>query len=51
MKLIAGLGNFGNKYLLTRHNFGFIVLDFFAKKHNIEFDKSNFGGVFFKGKN
>lgn len=33
MKVIVGLGNPGKKFLFTRHNVGFIVLDQFAKKN------------------
>ena len=35
MKLIAGLGNVGDKYLFTRHNIGFMALDFFRELNNI----------------
>lgn len=37
MKLIAGLGNPGAKYSLTRHNIGFLILDYIAYKNNLVF--------------
>jgi peptidyl-tRNA hydrolase, PTH1 family len=39
MKLIAGLGNPGPEYAGTRHNVGWMVLDAFAEKFRIRFDK------------
>ena len=35
--LIAGLGNIGPEYELTRHNAGFLVLDRLADNHKIDF--------------
>jgi PTH1 family peptidyl-tRNA hydrolase len=35
--LIAGLGNIGPEYELTRHNIGFLVLDRLAEKFEAEF--------------
>lgn len=35
--LIAGLGNIGAEYELTRHNIGFLVMDRIADNHKIDF--------------
>ena len=51
--LIAGLGNIGPEYELTRHNIGFLTLDRIADNHKIDFspgrlaDKAEFK---YKGK-
>jgi len=37
IKLFVGLGNPGDKYKNTRHNFGFIVLDAIARAKGLEF--------------
>ena len=43
--LIVGLGNIGAEYVNTRHNIGFKVLDYFAKKENISFQTSKLGDL------
>ncbi len=45
---IIALGNPGARYSETRHNIGFIVLDNFARKHNIPFSSGK--GDYYFGK-
>ncbi len=40
MKIIVGLGNPEGKYNNTYHNVGFSVVDLFAKKKNLKFNKN-----------
>ena len=51
--LIIGLGNIGAEYANTRHNIGFKILDYFAKKEAITFETVKLGALAelkFKGK-
>lgn len=43
--LIVGLGNIGAEYVNTRHNIGFKILDYFAKKESISFQTAKLGDV------
>ncbi len=51
--LIVGLGNPGAEYRLTRHNFGFMVLDALAEHWSVQLKKIKFQAVYvedrFKG--
>ncbi|MBQ9797712.1 MAG: aminoacyl-tRNA hydrolase [Clostridia bacterium] len=40
--LLVGLGNPGSKYFNTRHNAGFLFLDYASQKANIRIDRSKF---------
>lgn len=52
--IIAGLGNPGSKYAQTRHNAGFMALDYIEEKYNFKINKVKFkslvGEITFAGK-
>ncbi|MDF2865694.1 MAG: peptidyl-tRNA hydrolase [Clostridia bacterium] len=39
MKIVVGLGNPGKEYARTRHNFGFMFLEYLEEKYKFEIDK------------
>lgn len=43
--LIVGLGNIGDKYLNTRHNIGFKIMDEVAEEHKTTFETEKLGDV------
>lgn len=45
MKLIAGLGNPGDKYATTRHNIGFMIVDRVALSAGLSMKKKNHQGL------
>ena len=49
MKLVIGLGNPGDKYLTTRHNAGFLLIDLLAMECSIRMEKNKFGGLYGMG--
>ena len=40
LRLVAGLGNPGVQYTGTRHNIGFMVVDYLAGRHGVILAKS-----------
>lgn len=49
MKLIVGFGNPDAKYNFTRHNFGFLALDFYAKIKGLNWEKNpKFDAIYLK---
>ena len=43
--LIVGLGTIGAEYVNTRHNIGFKIVDFFARKEGINFETVKLGAL------
>jgi peptidyl-tRNA hydrolase (EC 3.1.1.29) len=39
MLIVVGLGNSGQKYKNTRHNAGFMFVDYWAEKENLNWKK------------
>ena len=49
MYIIAGLGNPGKEYENTRHNIGYMTIDYFAEKYGISFTDRKFHALMGKG--
>ena len=43
--LIVGLGNVGDQYFETRHNIGFMALNYFAESNDLSFEDLKYGCI------
>ena len=43
--IVAGLGNPGEKYVFTRHNAGFMAIDYLTQKLNFKVDRAKFSAL------
>lgn len=50
MYLIVGLGNPGKEYEKTKHNTGYMAVDYIANKLNCDIKKDKFNGLYIKTK-
>ena len=50
MKIIAGLGNPGQKYDKTKHSTGFMRMDHYLDEKGLSLDKDKFEGLWTKQK-
>ncbi len=46
MYLVAGLGNPGDNYKMTRHNIGFETIDYIADEYNVKIKKLKFKALY-----
>jgi PTH1 family peptidyl-tRNA hydrolase len=49
VRILLGIGNPERRYSSNRHNVGFMLLDYFANEHSIDFKPSKFDYYFAKG--
>lgn len=49
MYVVVGLGNPGERYAQTKHNIGFITIDYLAEQHNIKVNKIKHKAVIGEG--